>query len=346
MNAPRQIELTLRHKQASLAAEVKRLMEAFRELRKSAFWKSTVLGGIAVLEVTINAATRLWHPHLHLIVDGGFLPQKKLSAEWKIATGDSDVVWIQAVNDRTKTAKYVSKYLAKSVNPTSLTEREIREYASSLHGKRLIFTFGKVAKIVPEASPAGEKKGGFVHLLLLQRLVDAAAKGFRHADKCISALAGSSRSLAQALGLVQSNVSPEYKPLSESDTLLIIKTCAAIVEAGYLNGGGSKMSKRARKRLTRASGIRQSGSLFANDPAASRRLASHPAPPGGPPGPPPGGGSCPEVAGSPGGGRGPVAFGPGSAPLPGLPPPGAPQESPLPPWPLGCLPGGPLPGAE
>lgn len=331
MNAPRQVELTLRHKLASLDAEIRRLWSGFRALRKTAFWKSVVSGGIGVLEVTINEKTRLWHPHLHLIVDGEFIPQAKLSAEWKKATGDSEIVYVQAVHDRARASKYVSKYLAKSINPTALESREIREYATALHGKRLVFTFGKCAKIKIDPAQVAEKSVGSVHLLLLQRLVDAAARGFRHAEKSLALLAGSCRSMALALGRIETVAETGYVALTESESLLVVKTCEAIAEEGYLRNGGKKPTKRERKRLSRASGLKQSGNLFAGASPHAEAPSRVPAAPGAPLGPPPGGRLLSDGRWPPGVGPRPAACGLGSGPLPPLPPPGPPPE-PLPPF--------------
>jgi hypothetical protein len=54
-----------------------------------------VAGGIAVEEVTRNARTGEWHPHLHLVIDSA-LPeavlQGKLAELWAAVTGDSHII--------------------------------------------------------------------------------------------------------------------------------------------------------------------------------------------------------------------------------------------------------------
>jgi plasmid rolling circle replication initiator protein Rep len=231
MNAPRQIELTLKHKGGSLKSEIDRLWSGLRELRKSKLWKTCVKGGIGVLEVTLNEKTRCWHPHLHLIVDGEFLPQVQLSKEWKKATGDSDIVYIQAVHDRAKTSLYVAKYLSKSANPTEMHDYEIREFATAMHGRRLVFTFGTYRKVVIDPSPTSRCHKNDRPLLLLQRLATAAQVGFAGARGAIETLAMSNRMIAKTLGMNTNNGIYEERPLDRIASEMVIAVCQHIQDA-------------------------------------------------------------------------------------------------------------------
>lgn len=249
MNAPRQIELTIKHREAGLSAEIDRLWKAFKALRRSSFWKNHVKGGIGVLEVTLNEKTRLWHPHLHLVVDGAFMPQALLSAAWHEATGDSQVVYIQAVNDRAKTASYVAKYLAKSAAPTSMHGYEIREYAAALHGRRLVFGFGTYSKWKVDPKPETEACSGVSNVLLLQRLIDASAKNMKNAAEALHLL---SRSCSMIKRLVIANASAVLDPqqqLSEEETKLVLSVIHAIQDENYKVSAEKPLTKRQRRRI-------------------------------------------------------------------------------------------------
>jgi len=151
MDAPRFVTLTLRSTDESLKHTLDRLYAAFKELRRSKFWKAHVRGGVAVAEVTRPPDTGLWHPHIHVITDGQFMPQAALSAEWARVTGGSMIVDIRAVHDRRTAAHYVAAYVSKPTALTSWPPHAINEFAYASHGRRLIIPFGSCHRIrVPE----------------------------------------------------------------------------------------------------------------------------------------------------------------------------------------------------
>jgi hypothetical protein len=169
-NAPRFATLTLDHREESLAQMYARCMAGFRKLRTSPFWKSHVRAGVWVIEVTRNKTTNRWHVHVHTIIDGSFMPQKQLSATWLKATETAYVVDIRAVPDRAKAATYVAKYVGKGIDCTRWTDDEICEFATAMHGRRLVHTFGAAHAEVTDSITEREKRGpmtrvGFVHRL-------------------------------------------------------------------------------------------------------------------------------------------------------------------------------------
>lgn len=135
--------LTLRHSQTPLSAQIDRLYLCFSTLRRRAFWKDSVAGGAAFLEVKLSK-TGLWHPHLHIICSGSFIDQKRLSQEWHAVTGDSSIVDIRAISDVEGRARYVTKYVTKPA-PTEVFERpdKLDEMICAMRGRRLCLTFGK-----------------------------------------------------------------------------------------------------------------------------------------------------------------------------------------------------------
>lgn len=112
-----------------------RLVEGFRRLRSSAWWKRHVSGGIYVIEATRSGDK--WHVHLHAIVQSDFLPQRELSSRWKAATGDI-IVYIQLMRDTSHAVSYLTKYLSK----TAVVGDFRPELARALKSSRLFSPFG------------------------------------------------------------------------------------------------------------------------------------------------------------------------------------------------------------
>lgn len=201
MNAARFMTLTLKHRQASLSGELVRLASAFKSLRKEPLWKERVVSGVYAIEVTRNAQTALWHVHLHVIVDGGFIAQPQLSALWLKATGDSAIVDIRAVHDRNRTAKYIAAYVSKPSEVKGWPDSAVREYAEALHGRRMVHTFGKLHG---ESIDPGEKdveNKGVKEICSLHRLRVRASLGNVDAERACEILARCGNMWRMSMGL-------------------------------------------------------------------------------------------------------------------------------------------------
>lgn len=59
--------------------------KTFRDTKGRAHWKRYVDGYIWNLEVSFNHKNSSWHPHIHLIYDGKFWPEKELKQAWVCA---------------------------------------------------------------------------------------------------------------------------------------------------------------------------------------------------------------------------------------------------------------------
>lgn len=151
------ITLTLAADQKPLGERLNRLYDAFRRLRRRDDWKERVLGGVATLEVTLNKETGNWNVHLHLVADGLFFDQAMLSAMWLDVTGDSRIVFIKAVYDRSGCGDYIAKYLVKPQISTGPHLGPIREYAIALSGRRLVMTWGSLHGKNVDKAPKPER---------------------------------------------------------------------------------------------------------------------------------------------------------------------------------------------
>lgn len=141
--AIRFVTLTLKHDEMPLQQKLDRLQDSFDKLRRMAVWTDAVQGGAAFVEVKHNDDTRRWHPHLHVLCVGRYLPQESLKAAWLAVTGDSHVVDVRLVRDENTVSRYVTKYLTKpGNNDLYRNEDALCEAIIALKGRRMVTTFG------------------------------------------------------------------------------------------------------------------------------------------------------------------------------------------------------------
>lgn len=138
----RHLTLTLKSTDDPLTMQIDLLLRSFRRLRQRRWWSDRVAGGIGTVEVTFNESTGRWHPHLHLLLNGTYLPQAELSDQWVGVTGDSSIVHITAVHSRKDAAGYVAKYVSKPADVAQLDQPQAVELALALAGRRTVIAFG------------------------------------------------------------------------------------------------------------------------------------------------------------------------------------------------------------
>lgn len=137
------ITLTLKHNDAPLREQVKRLYTAFKKLRNGKLWKKSQRGGAYTLEVKWQPKTRKWHPHLHIVTEGDFIRQQHLSDAWLKATGDSPIVDIRMLDSGRDAAHYVSKYVTKGTSSEVWSDVDAAtEWICATKGLRICATFG------------------------------------------------------------------------------------------------------------------------------------------------------------------------------------------------------------
>jgi len=146
-NPHRFLTLTLKSDGETLKELLDKLLKCFKRLRSTTFWKEKVHGGAAFIEVTANAESRNWHPHIHAIIDGKWLDQSVLRKLWHSITGDSYVLDIRLIRDRKSVANYISKYATKPL-PTKIVMDGVllEEAVDALRGRKLCYTFGLWSK--------------------------------------------------------------------------------------------------------------------------------------------------------------------------------------------------------
>jgi hypothetical protein len=164
----RLLTLTQRASDAPLRTRLTRLYAAFRKLRSTALWKQRVLGGVAVLEICWNQQTNRYHPHLHCLTHGRFIPVEDLRREWLRLTGDSFEVDVRFVQAQEDAAHYVTKYIAKPIDHAVYhSQPALREAIQAVHGVKQLVTFGDWRKLKLTRQPKEDdwRSIGHVHEL-------------------------------------------------------------------------------------------------------------------------------------------------------------------------------------
>lgn len=169
-NRPKFITLTLKHTEAPLSHQIDSLYKFFKSLRRRPYWKRRITGGVWFFQVKKSNNDGLWHPHLHVICEGRYLPREELSDMWFNITHGSSVVDIRAVNDHKKAVEYTARYASAPCRLSDLDMEDAIEVVDSMHGRRICGTFGtaKVVQLVPKKCPDAEEweyLGGFWEIM-------------------------------------------------------------------------------------------------------------------------------------------------------------------------------------
>jgi hypothetical protein len=186
------ITLTLRSSTQPLRDEVTHLFASFRRLRQTTLWKRRVAWGVAILEITINPVTKLFHPHLHIIAKCGFIPRKALSKTWEKASDGSCVSDIRAITNASAAVHYMTKYVTKGSYDEAAQAAGIdaAEQINALYRKKTVLWFGN--RPVPEEEedkPHEEKRRvSWINVTGLDNIIFHARHGVERAIALLGAL--------------------------------------------------------------------------------------------------------------------------------------------------------------
>lgn len=179
------LTLTLKATNDPLAVQLHRLYAAFQTLRRRAFWKRHVTGGVAFLECKWLQGTRHWHPHFHILIEGGYMHYQRLKSLWYEITGDSYIIDIRLVRTSAEAARYVTKYASKPFNSSYVNRPDLLDEAVvALKGRKLVVTFGTWRKVILARHVS---EGAWEQIGSLELLVSQAA----HGDETVRAILAS-----------------------------------------------------------------------------------------------------------------------------------------------------------
>jgi len=171
----RLITLTLVATATPLTEQIDHLFGSFRRLRRHALWRSCVHGGLAVLEISRNGDTGAWHPHLHVLAVGRYLPHDELREAWRTATNGSYIVDIRAVPDNTEAIRYVLRYLTKPASTAIYRHHDsLCQLLLALHHRRTYQTFGILHGLDADTSDDAD---GWTPVAPLHHIIYQAALG-------------------------------------------------------------------------------------------------------------------------------------------------------------------------
>lgn len=152
---PKFVTFTLKSMNQTLEFQVQRLYESFVEMRRKKLWRQAVRGGVWFFQLTMNAKTGLWHPHIHVLVDSEYMPKKKLSQLWQQVTCDSWIIDIRKVENAEKAAEYVARYATVPGEILKCTIRQGAAMVIGLKNRRMCGAFGtaKGLSLRPKSNP-------------------------------------------------------------------------------------------------------------------------------------------------------------------------------------------------
>jgi len=146
IKAPKMITLTLKATDEPLAEQIDFLYKSAKNFRRLKSIKKVLRGGIFFFQLTQNATTKLFHPHLHILCDCDYINQKKLSDEWRSVTGGSYIVDVRQVKNAKSAADYVSRYTTKPCLLSKFSLDDSQKIIMAFSGRRLCGTFGNAFK--------------------------------------------------------------------------------------------------------------------------------------------------------------------------------------------------------
>lgn len=139
---PKLMTLTLKHSDDPLFHQVLNLYTYFTRLRKRKEFCEKVLGGVWFFQVKLSKSSKQWHPHIHCVIDGQYLPKSLLRRLWVQITDVSMIVDIRSVKDPDGCALEVARYAAKPGPLKDLDLNHAVELVSVMHGRKICGTWG------------------------------------------------------------------------------------------------------------------------------------------------------------------------------------------------------------
>jgi len=150
---PKMITLTLKHSDDPLATQISKIYDCFRKLRRRAYFQRLITGGVWFFQLKFNSDTEQWHPHIHCLVAGKFLPHAQLKQLWFKITGDSHVVDIRPVKDLEGCSNEVARYATSPADITAVTLKRSLDIFHATKGRRICGSWGSARKLVLRPMP-------------------------------------------------------------------------------------------------------------------------------------------------------------------------------------------------
>lgn len=154
---PKFLTVTLKHSNAPLLFQINSLYEYFRKFRHAKFFAAGATGGVWFFQIKRSKATSQWHPHIHCIVEGKYMAQRKLSKLWCRITSGSKVVDIRPIRDPAKAANEVARYASAPADLVTSKPDDYFEIFQSLHSRKSCGTWGSARSVLLKQPAAKDK---------------------------------------------------------------------------------------------------------------------------------------------------------------------------------------------
>lgn len=150
---PKMITLTLKHNDDPLQVQIKHLYKSFLTLRRRAYFQRLITGGVWFFQLKFNERAQQWHPHIHCLVAGNFLPHARLKSLWLKITGDSNVVDIRPVKDLESCSNEVARYATSPADITAVNLQRALEIHYATKHRRICGSWGSAKSLVLRPKP-------------------------------------------------------------------------------------------------------------------------------------------------------------------------------------------------
>ena len=154
---PKFLTFTLKHSEAPLKQQVTSLYRYFRKIRSHRLIVRNAKGGIWFFHIKRSRDDGLWHPHIHAVVEGNFIPQSALKHAWKKITGSSSIVDIRPCRNPRKTANDIARYSSRPADLSKHVPPDRLELWWAMHGRRLCGAWGS-ARAVSLRQPKSDER--------------------------------------------------------------------------------------------------------------------------------------------------------------------------------------------
>ncbi|MBW7992808.1 MAG: hypothetical protein FVQ84_22700 [Planctomycetes bacterium] len=156
---PKFLTLTLKHRDTDLRFQIDELYRYFRILRRRKHFNDLVTGGIWFFQVKKSKNDKLWHPHIHCLIGGSYIPHGWLKRTWEQITFGSTVVDIRPIKDSSGACNDAARYAAAPGPLVGLSLSDGVELVRSMQGRRIVGTWGTARTVKlrpPKVSDSGK----------------------------------------------------------------------------------------------------------------------------------------------------------------------------------------------
>ena len=176
------------------------------------YFSELVTGGIWFFQIKKSKSDSLWHPHIHCLIGGKYIPHGWLTRAWCKITYGSTVVDIRPIRDPRKACNDAARYAACPGSLHGLSLADGVELVQCMYGKRIVGTWGSARVIslrAPKISESGKWQniGSWYHVMS-SRKEDQNARAIAYAYY-------NNQALAQ--GITMGHVDPELHEMDQAN---------------------------------------------------------------------------------------------------------------------------------